>query len=215
LGSVLIEQIIDAGLVSDVSSLYVLSEASLMQLPRMGQKSAENVLASIERSKKTTFHRFLYALGIREIGEASARVIAHHFKDMDSLKRASIDELLTLKDIGPVAATYLVHFLAQPHNVDVIDKLLEHGVHWPIETRMEIDSNHPFYGKTMVLTGTLAHMSRDEAKAKLIALGAQVTGSVSLKTNYVVAGSDAGSKLDKATQLGVPVLSEEEFLAKL
>ena len=170
---------------------------------------------AIEHSKKTTFNRFLYALGVREIGEASALVLATNFPDLDSLKKASIDQLMALKDIGPVAATYAVHFFAEKHNVDVIDKLLAYGVHWPIQQVIQRDQHHPFYNKTMVLTGGLASMSRDEAKAKLIALGARVAGSVSAKTDYVVAGSDAGSKLDKAVELGVKVLTEDELLGLL
>ena len=215
LGSSLIEQLIDAHLLNDVSDLYGLTRDELAQLPRMGQKSAENLLVAIENSKKTTFNRFLYALGIREIGEASARVLASHFKDIDSLKSASIEQLMELKDIGPVGATYVVHFFAQAHNLNVIEKLLAYGVHWPIQQTAPIDTQHLFYGKTMVLTGALASMSRDEAKAKLLAAGAHVTGSVSAKTDYVVAGSDAGSKFDKATQLGVKILTEDELLSLL
>ena len=172
-------------------------------------------MTAIEHSKKTTFHRFLYALGIREIGEASALVLANHFADIDSLKMASIEQLMALKDIGPVAATYAVHFFAEKHNVDVIDKVLAYGVHWPQHELVQLDRQHPFYDKTMVLTGGLVSLSRDQAKAKLIAVGARVAGSVSAKTDYVVAGSDAGSKLDKAEKLGVHVLTEDEFLGLL
>ena len=215
LGSVLIEQLIDEGLVNDVSDLYRLSLDALAQLDRMGQKSAENVLAAIEQSKKTTFNRFIYALGIREIGEASARNLAQHFPDIRSLKAATIGQLMALKDIGPVAATYTVHFFAEQHNLDVIERLLASGVHWPYHEVKQVDEDHPFYHKTMVLTGTLATLGRDEAKAKLLALGAKVTGSVSAKTDFVVAGSDPGSKWDKAVELGVRVLTEEEFLGML
>lgn len=215
LGSALIDQLIDVGLLSDVSDLYTLPQDALANLPRMGQKSAENLLAAIEHSKKTTFNRFLYALGIREIGEASARVLASHFKNIDALKNASTEELLALKDIGPVGAAYVVHFFAQRHNLDVIEKLLAYGVHWPVQESEPVNKEHSFYGKTVVLTGALSSMGRDEAKAKLLALGASVTGSVSAKTDFVVAGSDAGSKFDKATQLGVRILTEDEFLAML
>ena len=212
LGSSLIEQLIEAGLVNDVSDLYHLSKDNVAGLPRMGQKSAENLLKAIEHSKKTTFNRFLYALGIREIGEASALVLAQHFSDIDSLKNASIEDLMALKDIGPVAATYAVHFFAERHNIEIINKLLAYGVHWPIQHEVQRDHHHPFYDKTMVLTGTLASMGRDEAKATLLALGARVAGSVSAKTDFVVAGSDAGSKFDKAAALGVKILTEDEFL---
>lgn len=215
LGSALIDQLIDVGLLSDVSDLYTLPQQALATLPRMGQKSAENLLAAIEHSKKTTFNRFLYALGIREIGEASARVLARHYKNIEALKNTTTEELLALKDIGPVGAAYVVHFFAQRHNLDVIEKLLAYGVHWPVQESEPLDKEHSFYGKTMVLTGTLTSMGRDEAKAKLLALGASVTGSVSAKTDFVVAGSDAGSKFDKATQLGVRILTEDEFLAML
>ena len=212
LGRVLIEQLIDAGLVNDVSDLYVLALDDIAKLPRMGTKSAENLLLAIEQSKQTTFNRFLYALGIREIGEASALVLANHFPDIDSLKQASIDQFMTLKDMGPVAATYAVHFFSEKHNLNVINKLLAYGVHWP---RLEVaprDHQHPFYDKTTVLTGSLMSMSREQAKAKLLAVGARVAGSVSAKTDYVIAGSDAGSKLDKAEALGVHVVTEQEFI---
>lgn len=215
LGEALIEQLIESGLVNDVSDLYSLKLNELSHLPRMGQKSAENLLAALELSKKTTFNRFLYALGIREIGEASARVLASHYKDIDALKRTSTEELLGLKDIGPVGAANVMIFFAQPHNVNVIDKLLGYGVHWPVQQNDIKDEHHPFYNKTMVLTGALSSMGRDEAKAKLLAMGAQVTGSVSAKTDFVVVGSDAGSKLDKAIKLSVRILTEDEFMHML
>lgn len=215
LGSALIEQLIDADLLKDVSDLYTLSRDVLATLPRMGKKSAENLLAAIEHSKKTTFNRFLYALGIREIGESGALVLANHFQDIESLKRATLEELMELRDIGPVAATYTMHFFAQQHNLDVIEKLLAYGVHWPKADVVQKDEQHPFYDKTMVLTGSLTSLSRDEAKAKLLAVGARVTGSVSAKTDFVVAGADPGSKFDKATELGVRILGEDEFLGMM
>lgn len=215
LGEALIEQFIDAGLINDVSDLYTLNRDEVANLPRMGVKSADNLLTAIDQSKKTTFNRFLYALGIREIGEASARILASHYSDIDSLKQATFDELITLKDIGPVAADYIGHFFAQHHNIEVINRLLACGVHWPITQKVAMDHQHFFYDKVVVLTGTLMNLSREEAKAKLLAVGAYVTGSVSAKTNYVIAGSEAGSKLDKATALGIPILSEDEFLDKL
>jgi DNA ligase (NAD+) len=215
LGSALIEQLIDEGLVNNVSDLYYLSLDSVAALPRMGQKSAENLLVAIEQSKKTTFNRFLYALGIREIGESSARILAQHYSDIATLSSATIDQLMTLKDIGPVGASYAVHFLTESHNLAVIDRLLAAGVHWPQKTVVAVDEAHLFYQKTVVLTGTLTNMGRDEAKSRLLALGAKVTGSVSAKTDYVVAGSDPGSKWDKAIELGVRVLTEDEFLGML
>ena len=150
-------------------------------------------------------------MGIREIGESSARVLAEHFPDIDAIKAASIDELMSLNDIGPVGATYVVHFFAQAHNLEVINRLLKLGVHWPKAEKKMINQEHPLFGKTVVLTGTLNTMGREEAKAKLLALGAKVSGSVSNKTDYVVAGSEAGSKLIKATELGVNVLDEEQL----
>ena len=212
LGRALIDLMVDVDILNDVSDLYHLNLKLLAGLPRMGEKSAENLLHALELSKKTTFNRFIYALGIREIGEASARVLAHHFHDIDALKTASIEQLMALKDIGPVGAAYVVHFFAQTHNLDVVNKLLAYGVHWPEETIKPTDTQHIFYDKAVVLTGTLTHMSRDEAKAALLAKGARVTGSVSAKTDYVVAGSEAGSKLTKASDLGVRVLTEDEFM---
>jgi DNA ligase (NAD+) len=213
LGQVIIDQLIDHQLIEDVADLYHLQLSNLIELPRMGEKSAENLLLAIEKSKKTSFKRFLYALGIREVGEVSAAVLAANFSAINELKAATLEELMTLKDIGPVVAHHIIHFFSQVHNNEVIDKLLKAGVYWPIEVHKPADENHPLYGKTVVLTGSLVKMSRDEAKAKLELLGAKVTGSVSLKTNYVIAGSEPGSKLDKANQLGLAVLSEDDFLA--
>lgn len=215
LGSVLIDQLVDDGIVHHLADLYELDLQTLSNLPRMGEKSAKNLLSALEKSKKTTFNRFLYALGIREIGEAGARVLAEHYSDVESLKAATIDELMTLNDIGPVAAFNIVHFFAQTHNLEVIQRLLEIGVHWPKPEKKQINQQNPFYGKTVVLTGTLNSMGREEAKTKLLVLGAKVSGSVSSKTDYVVAGSEAGSKLVKATELGVTVMEEEEFLKQI
>lgn len=215
LGRSLIDVLVDVDLLRDVSDLYVLSTKTLATLPRMGEKSAENLVQALEKSKKTTFERFIYALGIREIGEASARVLASQFHDLDALKAASAEDLMALKDIGPVGAAYVVHFFAQAHNIDVVNKLLEHGIHWPVTEATIKDPQHVFYDKTVVLTGSLVRMSRDEAKALLLACGARVAGSVSAKTHYVIAGSEAGSKLVKATELGVLVLTEDEFFALL
>ncbi len=213
LGSVLIEQLVDEHLVTHLPDLYELDLETLAKLPRMGEKSAKNLLEALDKSKKTTFSRFLYALGIREIGEASARVLAEHFTDINELQQATEAELMNLNDIGPVGASYVVHFFAQPHNLEVIQRLMTLGVHWPQKEKREINTTNPFYGKTTVLTGTLSHMSRDDAKNKLLELGARVSGSVSAKTDYVIAGTEAGSKLDKAVELGVHVLDEETFMA--
>lgn len=213
LGSVLIEQLVDEGIIRHLPDLYQLDAPTLERLPRMGAKSAHNLLQALEQSKKTTFSRFLYALGIREIGEASARVLAEHFGDIPSIIAATEEELMNLNDIGPVGASYVVHFFAQEHNLEVIERLLALGVYWPKFEKKQVNQENPFFGKTVVLTGTLSVMSREEAKARLLALGAKVSGSVSAKTDYVIAGTEAGSKLDKANSLGVAVLDETQFLA--
>ncbi len=215
LGSMLIEQLVDEGIVRHLSDLYELDLETLSNLPRMGEKSAQNLLVALEQSKKTTFNRFLYALGIREIGEASARVLAEHFSDIEAIQSATLEELMTLNDIGPVGGSYVVHFFAQPHNLEVIKRLQELGIHWPKLVKKEINNENPFFGKTVVLTGTLNTMGREEAKAKLLSLGAKVSGSVSAKTDYVIAGSEAGSKLTKANELGVRVLEEEQLIEML
>lgn len=215
LGSGLIELLVDAGLVHHLPDLYKLDLATLASLERMGEKSATNLLTALEQSKKTTFNRFLYALGIREIGEASARTLAEHFTDIAAVQVASVEELMSLNDIGPVVAEHVVHFFSQVHNLEVIAELLALGIHWPKTEKKELDKNHPLFGKTVVLTGTLKTMGRDEAKAKLLALGAKVSGSVSAKTDYVFAGAEAGSKLTKANDLGVAVLDEEQMNALL
>jgi DNA ligase (NAD+) len=215
LGSVLIDQLVDEGLVRHLPDLYEQSEETLARLPRMGIKSAQNLLKALERSKKTTFNRFLYALGIREIGESSARVLANNFGDIPSLLNAKEEDLMSLNDIGPVGASNVVHFFAQEHNIRVIERLLDLGIHWPNLEKKQMDTKSPFFEKTVVLTGTLSTLGREEAKAKLLALGARVSGSVSAKTHYVIAGAEAGSKLDKAQDLGISVLSEEEFLGMI
>lgn len=215
LGSGLIDQLVDQGLVRDIADLYRLNFDEVAALPRMGAKSAEKLLAAIEESKKTTFARFLYSLGIREVGEVSARVLASEFPDIPSLKAADEERLMALKDIGPVAAQHVVYFLAQSHNCEVIDKLVASGVNWPREEPKTYDQAHPFFNKVMVITGTLVTMGREEAKARLLAAGAKVTGSVSAKTDYLVAGAEAGSKLEKAESLGVRVLGEDELLRML
>lgn len=215
LGQGIIDQLVDGHLLGDVADLYQLDAQKVIDLPRMGKKSAENLFAALEHSKKTTFKRFLYALGIREIGEVSAAVLAANFSDIDALKAATEGDLMRLRDIGPVGASHIRQFFSMPHNGEVIAKLLHAGVHWPIEVPKKLNEQHAFYGKTVVLTGTLDSMSREAAKGKLEAAGAKVAGSVSAKTSYVIAGHEAGSKLEKAAALGVRVLDEEEFLALL
>ena len=194
--------------------LYALDAATLAGLERMGGKSAENLLQALERSKTTTLARFLYALGIREVGETTARLLAAHFGALEPLLVADEADLQQIPDIGPVAAAAIRAFFQEPHNREIIAGLQAAGVQWP-ETVVKPVTTLPLAGKTVVLTGTLDSLSRDQAADRLRALGAKVAGSVSKKTDYVVAGRDAGSKLDKAQDLGVTVLDEAGLLALL
>ncbi len=210
LGDKLVEHLVDKGLVKDVADLYSLTASDLISLERMGEKSAQNLLQAIASSKQTTFSRFLYALGIREVGEATARALAQHFLTLEALQQADEHALTEIEDVGPIVAYHIITFFKQPHNREVIARLLAAGVHWPEEKPLGQDSF--LRGKTIVLTGTLDTMSRSEAKEKLLAMGAKVTGSVSQKTDYVIAGRDAGSKLTKAQSLGIPVVDEATLL---
>lgn len=215
LGQVIIDQLVDLNFIADVADLYYLSLEKLQSLPRLGEKSAQNLINSLEKSKSTSLQRFIYALGIREVGEAGARLLAAHFSNIESLTTASYEFLMSLPDIGPVGASNIVHFFSQEHNQAIVKKLLAAGVHWPFIEIKEVDVNNPFYHKTVVLTGTLREMSRDQAKNRLESLGAKVAGSVSAKTDYVIAGTEAGSKLVKAQQLGLSILNELEFIQLL
>jgi DNA ligase (NAD+) len=210
LGDKIIDQLVDKKLISNPADLYALTLDQLENLERMAEKSAQNLLDAFEKSKQTTLARFLYALGIREVGEATAKNLAKYVGDLALLFSATEELLEEINDIGPVVAKHIVAFFAERHNRDVIEKLLEAGVRW--EKTTIVRANLPLSGKTFVLTGTLASMGRDEAKDKLENLGAKVAGSVSLKTNYVVAGMDAGSKLKKAQSLGIEILEETAFL---
>ncbi len=210
LGDKLVEQLIDNDLISNPADLYKLKLDELAGLERMAEKSAQNLLEALEKSKKTTLARFLYALGIREVGEATAKNLANFFGELEPLFSATVESLQEISDVGPIVAQHIVTFFSEDHNRDVIKKLLAVGVHW--ETVKKSASALVLAGKTFVLTGTLVSLSRDEAKDKLEALGAKVAGSVSAKTSYVVVGADAGSKLKKAKELGVAVLEEEDFL---
>ncbi|MCR4298128.1 MAG: NAD-dependent DNA ligase LigA [Gallionella sp.] len=214
LGDKLVEQLVDAHLVDTPADLYKLELPALADLERMGEKSALNLLHAIEHGKRTTLARFIYALGIRNAGEATAKDLAQHFGSLDNLLAADAASLQQVRDVGPVVAQSIVDFLAEAHNREVIAQLRASGVHWPEHGQRQM-TELPFSGKTFVLTGTLAAMSRDEAREKLEALGAKVSGSVSKKTDYVVAGAEAGSKLDKAQELGVVVLDEQQFMALL
>lgn len=212
LGDKIIEQVVDNDSVHDPADLYALTLQDWAGLERMAEKSAQNIVDALNASKATTLPRFLYALGIREVGEATARNLAMHFKTLDKLQAASEADLVEVQDIGPIVAAHVVHFFNEPHNLKVIEKLIKAGIHWPT---IEIPKAgaQPLQGKTFVITGTLSDMSRDEAKEKLQALGATVAGSVSKNTDYLVAGEKAGSKLAKAESLGVKVLDEAAFKA--
>jgi DNA ligase (NAD+) len=210
LGDKLVEQMVDAGVIRTLPDLYRLGLANLSALERMADKSAQNVLAALEKSKQASLPRFLYGLGIRHVGEATARDLARHFGKLDLIMDASVDRLLEVPDVGPVVADSIHTFFAQRHNREVVEQLRACGVAWP-EHEPQARAVLPLAGKTVVLTGTLPTLSRDEAKDLLEAAGAKVAGSVSKKTDYVVAGADAGSKLEKALALAVPVLDEESL----
>lgn len=214
LGDKLVDQLVDGNVVRSLPDLYRLRLDDLASLDRMAEKSAQNVLDALEKSKSTTLNRFLFGLGIRHVGEATAKDLARHFGTLDAIMAASVEQLLEVRDVGPVVAESIHTFFAQPHNREVVQQLRACGVHWeegaPAEKAPQI-----LAGKTVVLTGTLPTMGRDEAKELLEAAGAKVSGSVSKKTSYVVAGAEAGSKLTKAQELGVPVLDETGMLALL
>lgn len=209
LGEKLVNQLVEAKLISNVADLYKLTFENLSKLERMGEKSAQNLLDALSNSKHTTFERFLYGLGIREVGATTAKNLALEFCNLDLLLNADVGRLMLVRDIGPVMAENIFMFFQQPHNIEVIERLLACGIQWEMVT---IAKHQPLLGKIFVLTGALTSLSRDVAREKLENLGAVVTGSVSKNTSYVIAGADAGSKLDKAQRLGVQVLSEEEFL---
>ncbi|WP_258286261.1 NAD-dependent DNA ligase LigA [Aggregatibacter actinomycetemcomitans] len=210
-GGKLIEQLVDRELIHTPADLFKLDLTTLTRLERMGPKSAENALASLEKAKNTTLARFIFALGIRDVGEATALNLANHFKTLEALQNADLEQLQQVPDVGEVVANRIFVFWREAHNVAVVEDLIAQGVHWETVDVQEVKEN-PFKGKTVVLTGTLSQMGRNDAKALLQQLGAKVSGSVSAKTDYVIAGEAAGSKLSKAAELGVQVLSEEEFL---
>jgi len=213
LGDKLVEQLVDEGMVSNVAGLYHLQREQLLGLERMGEKSADNLLAALEKSKSTTLARFIFALGIREVGEATALALARHFGNFEALSAASEERLLEVSDVGPVVADHLRQFFDSTSSMAVVAELRAAGVHWP-DLEQAADEL-PLSGQTWVVTGRLEQLSRDDAKAQLQALGAKVAGSVSAKTTCVVAGPGAGSKLDKAQSLSIPVIDEAEFLALL
>jgi DNA ligase (NAD+) len=214
LGDKLVDQLVEGQWVDSPADLYKLDRHTLAGLDRMADKSADNLVAAIAASKQTTLARFIYALGIRHVGESTAKDLAKHFGDLPAILQASEADLLAVRDVGPVVASSLYTFLNQPHNQEVIQSLVDSGVSWKAEASL---ANQPqaFAGFTFVLTGTLPTLSRDQAKEKIEAAGGKVTGSVSKKTHYVVAGAEAGSKLEKAQELGIQVLDEDALLSML
>lgn len=214
LGDKLVDQLVDAAIVKTPVDLYRLGVLALANLERMGEKSAQNLLAAIERSRSTTLARFIFALGIRNVGEATARDLARHFGKLDALIAADADALQQVPDVGPIVAKSIAEFFAEPHNREVIEQLRAAGVQWT-EGEPQDTVAGALAGKTFVLTGTLPTLTRDEAKAMIEARGGKVAGSVSKKTHYVVAGAEAGSKLDKAQALGVSILDEDGLRALL
>jgi DNA ligase (NAD+) len=219
LGDKLVEQLVDSGLTNNLADIYRLDLKTLASLDRMAEKSAQNILDALNQSKKTTLARFIYALGIRNVGEATAKDLARHFGGLSAIEVAGVEELQQVPDIGPIVAESILNFFAESHNVETIAQLIAPeeqggaGIHW--------DEHEPsvrggvFSGKTLVLTGTLPNLTRDEAKMMIEAAGGKVSGSVSKKTDFVVAGAEAGSKLEKAQELGVDVINEAELLRLL
>ncbi|MDF7680675.1 NAD-dependent DNA ligase LigA [Enterobacteriaceae bacterium ESL0689] len=213
MGDKIIDQLVEKEYVDTPADLFRLTVAQLSGLERMGAKSAQNIVNALEKAKQTTFARFLYALGIREVGETTAAALATHFTHPEALEQASIDALQEVPDVGIVVATHIVNFFAEKRNRDVIAQLRAEGINWPQPVMINAEKiDSPFAGKTVVLTGSLSQLSRDDAKARLTALGAKVTGSVSKKTDLVIAGEAAGSKLAKAQELGIKVIDEAEMM---
>ncbi len=210
LGDKLVEALVDCGYVETIAGLYTLSKEQVAGLERMADKSAENLLKALELSKETTLARFIYSLGIREVGETTARTLANAFGTLKAITQANLEQLLEVQDVGPIVANHIVSFFEQEHNNDVIEQLINEGVHWSdvvVEQEAQL-----LKGKTFVITGTLNKMTREEAKEKLLALGAKVSGSVSKNTYCLLAGEAAGSKLKKAEDLGIQIMTEDEFL---
>ncbi|WP_421955212.1 NAD-dependent DNA ligase LigA [Polaromonas sp.] len=214
LGDKLVEQLVDANVIRTLPDLYKLGLTALASLERMAEKSANNLLEALEKSKQTTLPRFLFGLGIRHVGEATAKELARHFGKLDAIMDATEEQLLEVSDVGPIVAKSLRTFFDQPHNREVVEQLRACGVTWE-EGEPAARAPQPFSGKTFVITGTLPTLSRDEAKERVEAAGGKVAGSVSKKTDYVVAGSEAGSKLVKAQELGVAIIDEAALLLML
>jgi DNA ligase (NAD+) len=213
LGTQLIDQMVEGGIVRTPGDLFRLTKEQLLDLERMGEKSAVKLLEAIGRARETTLDRFLYALGIPEVGEATSKGLARHFVSLDALMGASEDQLEEVEDVGPVMAAQIASFFREPHNRDVIRDLRNQGVHWDETSPPPPSNTAPLQGKTFVITGTLSGMTRDEAATRIEALGGKVTGSVTSKTTYLVVGDSPGSKLAKAEKLGVGILDEAGFLS--
>jgi DNA ligase (NAD+) len=214
LGEKLVDQLVERAWVRTPADLYVLEQTQLAELERMGEKSAGNLIAAIEASKNTTLARFIFALGVRNVGEATARDLALHFGTLPALLQADTAALLQVPDVGPVVASSIRHFLDEPHNLAVIEQLQMLGVNWPAALPAPATvaaANPALAGRSFVLTGTLATMTRDEARQLIEAQGGKVSGSVSAKTDYLVAGAEPGSKLTRAQALGIAILDETRF----
>lgn len=212
LGEQLIDQLVDKNVINDAADLYQLDIETVSGLDRMAEKSASNLLREIEKSKKTTFGRFLYALGIRHVGETTARSLAEHFGSLDNLVKATEEELLEVEDIGPIVASSVKQFFSDERNLKLVEKLQNVGIHWPEHEMKEKPEELPLENKKFVLTGTLPTLTREAAAEIIRNLGGKVSSSVSKNTDYVLAGTEAGSKLAKALELGVPIINEDEFL---
>jgi DNA ligase (NAD+) len=214
LGDKLVEQLVERGEVRNVADLYRLTEDRLAQYERMGKKSASNLIAALEHSKDTTLARFLYALGIRDVGEATARLLATHFGSLEAIREASLETLQAIPAIGPVLAAHIAAFFRQDHNLEIIHRLRQAGVHWQEFEAVNLPVK-PLAGLTFVITGTLQSMTREQARERLLALGAKVSTSVSKSTSFVVVGAEPGSKADQARELGIPVVDEQGLLEKV
>ncbi len=210
LGSKLIEQLVDTKTIHTVADIYKLDKPTIAGLERMADKSAQNLMDAIEKSKTSTLARFLYALGINHVGETTAQALANHFTELNSLMHADQEELESIEDIGPIVAQSIVNFFNEQHNLDVINELLESGIDWPVTEKIQVSEDNTFNGKTVVLTGTLS-MPREQAKATIVNLGGKVTSSVSKNTDFVIVGDNPGSKAAKAEKLGVEIIDETVF----
>jgi len=214
LGDKLVEQLVDEGFIHTIADLYHLDVKNLIKLERMAEKSATNLVESLEKSKATTLARFVFALGIHSIGETTAQTLANHFCSLENIMHATEIQLLEVPDIGPIVAENLITFFKQEHNIEVVTQLLEVGIHWPKIEQKSV-GEQPLLGETFVITGTLETMGRNDAKTALQNLGAKVAGSVSKKTSHVVIGENAGSKAQKAAELGINLLDENTLIELL